>query len=67
MSSAGSAEAVLDVVLQQALESLLRTVEDKGYLDVEKARQAGFCPLRFIAEYLYRHNPAHAPPKAVEA
>lgn len=59
MSATSGPEKVLDTVLQQAMESLLRTVEDKGFLDADKARVAGFCPLRFIAEYLMRHNPAH--------
>ena len=52
---------------QDAMEQLLRTVEAKGFLDVHRAKEAGFCPLRFIAEYLMRHNPKHAAAAGVVA
>ncbi len=49
----------LEALLLDAVESLLRTAEAKNFLDNDRAREAGFCPLRHIAEYLMRNNPRH--------
>lgn len=55
-----AALAAVQPVLLQAVESLLRRVESHDYDDSMAAQAASFDPLRYIAEYLMRHNPAHA-------
>lgn len=52
--------AVVQPILEDAIAQLLRTAEEKGLLDPVKAKEVGFCPLRYLAEYLMRHNPAPA-------
>ncbi len=61
MASAGRVDPTLSAVqplLEDAVAQLLKSAEEKGMLDPVAAKEAGFCPLRYLAEYLMRNNPS---------
>lgn len=55
-----AALATVQPVLLAGVEELLKTVEARRYEDPASAAAASFDPLRFLAEYLMRNNPAPA-------